>query len=499
MSGILDKLCWGRAIGAYFNGDRVNITDTGNTIKGPTVLNQQSFEVADKDSIGALTSVLQEYVKNHGGKNVPICFGLKPEQAFFITSGADYGQDDKLRDKLLDSAGFRGAEERKEVVTDYFKINKVKSPAGQLWSIGICRKQVAQELYTAIEKAGFKHFTLKPTPWAMSAFSTKLPKKAKGWKVFIQVFLSKTGGLAVLVVEKHPMCWKRFAFSQSKPIDKIESAIRGILIQSTIALARPVIDGIVLEGTDAENLSQMLYDRFAIETATASSDEYTDLHCSESLAISAKSKEETQFDLFQELRPKPSIKQIFPWKIAAVIMLLAGGMGFLMWQKVSELASNYKNIKKQNSAYAWAVSQNTGEIAKIRKELLAETEAVGKFLSTRIVWSDYLRDLPTRLPSNVSFSDVLAVCEYLEAKKKDDGARKRERSLMLRGATLFENGRASPEEIEAFMDSLRKVELLKRDFPKVELTEIKWRRQGDSETAMFTVTASPNKSSKKGD
>jgi Tfp pilus assembly protein PilN len=180
-------------------------------------------------------------------------------------------------------------------------------------------------------------------------------------------------------------------------------------------------------------------------------------------------------------------------------MLLAGGMGFLMWQKVSELASNYKNIKKQNSAYAWAVSQNTGEIAKIRKELLAETEAVGKFLSTRIVWSDYLRDLPTRLPSNVSFSDVLAVCEYLEAKKKDDGARKRERSLMLRGATLFENGRASPEEIEAFMDSLRKVELLKRDFPKVELTEIKWRRQGDSETAMFTVTASPNKSSKKGD
>jgi hypothetical protein len=41
--------------------------------------------------------------------------------------------------------------------------------------------------------------------------------------------------------------------------------------------------------------------------------------------------------------------------------------------------------------------------------------------------------------------------------------------------------------------------LLKRDFPKVQLAEIKWRREGESEIAMFTVVAMPKKKSAGGD
>jgi len=498
MSGILEKLCWGRAIGVYFHGDRVSITDVGNTIKGLATLNQQSFEIGDKDPVQSLTNILQEYIKNHGGKNTPVCLGLKPEQTFFITSGVECEQQEQLRDKLLEQAGFRNAEERNEVVADYFKINKIKSSAGQLWSVGICQKAIAKGLYSAMSQAGFKHFLLKPTPWAMTAFSAKLPKKGKSWKVLIHMFLNETGGLASLIVEKNIICWKRFAFSQSEPIDKIESAIRSILMQSTVTLSRPVVDGIVLDGPNAEKLGQEVYDRFGIETAIVDSPEFTDSHCSHSLAMSARHRDVTQFDIFRELRPKPSIKQMFPWQLAAVVVFAACCMAFMMWQRASRLNNTYRNLKKQNAAYKWAQKKTTQELASERLSLRTETEALGKFLSTRIIWSDYLRDLPTRFPPNVSISNLWAMCELEDAEKKVAGRKKINRSMSLRGMTLFDKGRASPEEIEAFMASLKKVELLQRDFPKVQLVDIRWRRQGESEVAMFTVLASPQKAAKGG-
>jgi len=492
---ILTKLCLGRAIGVYFSGEHVSITDVGITIKGLTTLNQQSFEVAD----GSLAGTLQEYVKNHGGRNVPVCLGLKPEQTFFITAGEEYGQQEQVRDKLLERAGFHSAEERTGVVADYFKLHKVKSHTGQLWSIGVCRKKLAGELYSAIAQAGFKDCLLKPTPWSMSLLSSKLPEKCKGWKVLVQVFLNETGGLAVLVVEKNPVCWKRFG-SQPESVEKMVSAIRGIFIQSAVTFNRPMIDGIVLYGANAEQLSQKLLDDLGIEVVVADGPGFTDSYCSYSLAMSAKAKDSDQFDMFRELRPKPGIMKTFPWKIAAAIVFAAFCMAFTMWQKTSELARNCSSLKRQNSTYKWAVSKRTKVISKERQDLLAETEAVQKFISTRVIWSDYLRDLPTRLPPNVSLSNIWAMCEYRESGKEEAGGRKKtSRSLSLRGMTLFEKGKASPKEIESFLDSLRKVELLKRDFPQVQLSEIKWRREGRSEVAAFTVLALSKKVSRGGD
>ena len=65
----------------------------------------------------------------------------------------------------------------------------------------------------------------------------------------------------------------------------------------------------------------------------------------------------------------------------------------------------------------------------------------------------------------------------------------------MRGVTKFNAGVVAPQEIEAFLESLRNVELLRRDFPQVQIAEIKWRREGESEIAMFTVVALPKKKS----
>jgi hypothetical protein len=251
----------------------------------------------------------------------------------------------------------------------------------------------------------------------------------------------------------------------------------------------------IWEGPKAEEFSKKLYDIYGIEGIIADGPGYTDEQCSYGLAMSARIREGTQFDLFHELRSKPSIKQIFPWKLAAMIVLMAGCMAVMMWQKSSKLAESYRSLKQQNSKHKWATSKRNKEISNIRKGLLGETEAVEKFLSSRIIWSDYLRDIPTRLPPNVSLDNVWAISEFSDiGGKKEAGAQKVKKSFSLRGTILFQKGHASPEQIDAFLESLKKVELLERDFPKVQLADIKWRRQGDCETASFTVLALPLKS-----
>jgi Tfp pilus assembly protein PilN len=189
---------------------------------------------------------------------------------------------------------------------------------------------------------------------------------------------------------------------------------------------------------------------------------------------------------------------MFPWKRAIAVAVAVACMGFMMWQKLTGLNNQYNSFKRQNAEFKWSKGQRTGEISKERKQLLTEVEAISTFLSTRIIWTDYLRDLPTRLPLNACLTNIWGVSEMKEMNKKKQG-RKEKRSLTLRGITKFAEGVAAPLEIETFLDSLRNVDLLRRDFPQVQLAEIKWRREGDSEIAMFTVVALPKKKTGGGD
>jgi Tfp pilus assembly protein PilN len=291
------------------------------------------------------------------------------------------------------------------------------------------------------------------------------------------------------MVEKNTVYWKKFSFSPSTLLVNMELAIKSISMQSAVTLSRPVIDGIILQGPNAEKLSNKLSEDINIEVVVVDGAGYTDSQCSYGLAMSAKSKERDLFDLFRELRPEPGIMQMFPWKLTAMILFMAGCMAFMMWQKASKFARSYNILRQQDSLYAWANNKQTEDIAKEREDLLAETVAVSGFLSSRIIWSDYLRVLPTQLPTNISLSRISATCEFEESGKESGG----KRSLSFAGTTLFGEGRAAPEDIGAFMDSLRKVELLQRDFPQIELAEIRHRSK---DQATFTVLALPKKSKK---
>jgi Tfp pilus assembly protein PilN len=361
----------------------------------------------------------------------------------------------------------------------------------QLWTLAACRRELAQQLFSTVLDAEIHNVRLQPGPLSLLFVMKRQPRNSKSWKVIMRVFLHASGGLAVLVIDGRIVLWREFAYSTEQRLKIVKSAIQTVWAYAATSLSNLAVDGIILEGYKAEELAKGITDDLGIEVVITEGEGFTDAQCSYGLALSTKkNSEQTGLDLFRTLRKAPSIWAMFPLKRAIVVTIAAVCMGFMMWQKIEELNDKYKNFKRQNASYEWSHGKRTGEISKERKQLLAEVQAVTKFLSTRVIWSDYLSDLPTRLPTNACLSNIWAVCELKEMNKKKQG-RKVKQSLTMRGVTKFDEGVAAPQEIDAFLESLRNVELLRRDFPQVQLAEIKWRREGSSEIAMFTIVAMP--------
>ena len=59
----------------------------------------------------------------------------------------------------------------------------------------------------------------------------------------------------------------------------------------------------------------------------------------------------------------------------------------------------------------------------------------------------------------------------------------------------FTDRGSAPKEIDAFLESLRGANLLKRMFPVVNLAEIKWRKDATADIAVFTIIATPKEKS----
>ena len=495
MAGIIDKISWSRSVGLYLSANSATYTEVGSSPAGKVVLKQESISL-DSDKPGAAVKDLLEKNINHRKRgSVPVCIGLGPKHTFFITSMCDFEPQAKpsLKD-LLETSKIGNALNPDDIVADYFRIGKVKLEGNQLWTLAACKKELATELFTTIRETGVQNIRLQPGPLFLPlAYKQGKGKKYK-WKIAIRVYLKEKGGLAVLEIEGRVVLWREFAFAEEVPLKKIISAIRTILAHTTISFKNPSIDTVILQGHKADDYVQELSNDLGMEVITDDTEILTDNKYSFGLALSAaSSSEQSNIDMFRSLRDAPGIMNMFPWKRAAAVVVAIVCMGFVMYNKLNSLTQEYNKLKRLNAEYKWSRGKRTGEISKQLKQLLTEVDGVNEFLSSRIIWSDYLRDLPTRLPSNACLSNIWGVSEMKELSKKE--VRKVKKSLTIRGVTKFEEGVAAPQEIESFLESLRNVDLLQKDFPLVQLAEIKWRKEGTSEIAMFTVVAMPKKSS----
>lgn len=491
MSSFWRKVCWGRAVGAHLTKGRVVLTEIASTPVGLAVLNRDTQAVGDQSPAETLKQWCLTHLTPRQRRHVPVCVGIAGEQAFFTTRFLD-GQQRKESPsaaELLEACGASHAWEKEEAASDFVR---TKLPGGQAYSLAAAKRELAEEIFAALQGAGVRSARMEPAPWSLLAAADREASPPPKWRNVVRVLLLENDGLAILAVGGRPALWRRFPVDRRSPAFSITSAIRVLQIYARQNFDLRSICGVFLQGHVGDGFVEQVREDVGLAVEAGSGSGPTDDQYSLGLALSAKNAKGRSLDLLRGLRPAPSIREIFPWSLAGLTVFLGVCMALLLWNESTALAAQCESFERRNVAHPWAQGLTMAAVNKERDVLLAEVAAVRRFLTSRIIWSDYLRDLPTRLPTNACLSSISGFCELEDTGKKKQ-ERKSSQCMTLRGMARFSDRGQAPREIDAFLESLRGMDLLKRDFPHVQLAEIRWRREGHSEIAQFTILALPKK------
>lgn len=487
MSTLLAKIRWGRSLGVHIARDRLVLTEVGATPVGVKVLAAWTIPVGAQGPGAALGDWLMAHWTLRQRRQSPICIGLPAEQVFFTTRRAETGEasaEPATLETLLASAA--GSIDPAAAAGDFLAF---KSTGLLGYSLAACRKELAASLLEAMRLAGVASVRLEPGPWPLLTLADRDHAPPKGWKAFVRVLLDESGGLAALVSAGRPLLWRRFAFGPNPPGQILAAAVRYLLV-SAEGLAPQKVQGVMVQGDAAAELAAQLASHEAMPPVEAfASGPYGDVLASLAMALSARDKSPDAFDLLRNLRPRATLAQTFPRKLAAAMAAAVIALAGWLWSAGADAQDQCEALGRQNASHAWAATQKTADLEKEHKALSEEVAAIQKFLGTRVTWSDYLADLPTRLPPNACLQGIAGTYEFQVGNSSLQ--KKANRSLTLRGMARFVDHNSAPREIDALLESLRGMDLLKRDFPMVILAEIKWRHDVGTDVALFSIIAMP--------
>lgn len=419
-----------------------------------------------------------------------VCVGLSPQQTYFTTCALeDSPQEPPPPHALLARSGVSGLSDPGRIAAAGRLVRLGEGQTG--CCLAACRKDLADEIHQALAPLKLKHFRLEPSAWSLGELARRRCAAPRSWRATVRVLLGDQNALALLTCDERTVLCRPLAAPAGNTPAAVTSAVRSLLAHARTTLHVREVGGIILQGRADEALANQVQEQTGLETILAGDEGPTEAALAAGLALSARRGSEDALDLLGALRAPPTIRQIFPRRLAACLVLAAALMAGLLCDRWTSLQRDADVLARQNASRAWAQGLELAQIADQRKALTAEVSAVHRFLSSRVRWSDYLHDLPTRLPPNACLSHVWGFCELGESGGKNKV--KPAKSLTLRCLSRFGDRYSAPREIDSFLDSLAQVELLQRDFPLVKLADVKWARGGedDSEMAHFTIIALP--------
>ncbi len=312
----------------------------------------------------------------------------------------------------------------------------------------------------------------------------------------LHVFLNEAQGLAVLAAATLPIAWRKFALPAGREGPEIFSVQRTLQALDKHYGVEAPLDVVMIYGRG--DLHAGIQEE-AIDEASGSA-----VRCHEGpgmdgaeiafgLALGCLNPNQPAFDLSRALKPRASIREIFPWGELAFASAMVICLGLLLAGRSSALADTYQAVLAEKARHACLASTAPAKLEKERSELREKVDAVQRFLATRILWSAYTHDLPARLPDNAQFVSLEGACE-LENMAKKAVAGKPKKVFNLHVTAPLGSKDSMPHEIDNFINALRNHPLLKNDFPDVLLADIKRFQAytGAQPMANFSLVCLPN-------
>jgi hypothetical protein len=450
---------------------------------------------ADGEYEDVLDQLLRPLIGPRGRGHIPVAVSVSARKVFFATRPIQSVSRDPSPHVLLREALRSPNISVGQMVVDVLKAQPDRRPVA---SIAACDGQYVTDLVAALGARGLRPVRIEPGPCALRRVALRAHGAPRGAKVVLRLFLGEREAMAVLVAGGLPVVWRGFGMPRGDEAAAILSAARSMMAISRDCGVESPLAHIVLHGQP--ELARLLDLAWIRQQMDAPVDWFPDPPLDDGemafgTAIGCFRPDERSFDLAEPLKPPAGFREIVPWRaIAAQAAILAGLFGFL-WYRCDCLDQACVAAQAQTAEMPPMAAADETELARQKSEAREKIAAVQKFLGTRVTWTACHRDLAACLPAGVVLTSFSGVCE-LEAGDKKSGKSKPRKSLIVEGKIPLAPDGAMPREIDQMINNLRSHPRLRRDFPIVELTELKQvRRLGtESPAAWFTVVCRPKES-----
>ncbi len=485
----LEKIALRQAVGVYVGDQEVTVSRVALSLAGPVELSSQT-EPYDPDHLGSvLERMLKPMTSGRRWFRPAVSVGLPTLRVFFATKPVQVTDRDSAPQVLLHEV-LRSS----NVNVDEMEVDMIRAQPGRkpLALLVAARRKFLSGLLSAVGRCDVRPHRTEPAPFALvrlAASTYRGPRKAK---TVVRIFLGATHGVAVLVAGEIPLSWRAFELPEGSETATICSTAKAIQIVARFRGDVGAPDAVLFHGrpdlTEALN-SAPFTESLGVRSQAFPGPGYDPQSIALGLAIGCQQGEEA-FDLSRALKPRASIWQVFPIGDVALQAALLVCVTLFLHSKHESVQQAFRMVRSESSKHKWMDKVGDEKLEKEKKDLTLKVETIRDYLSSRILWSAYTRDVSVRLPESILLTSMSGVCE-LEAVK---GKSKPKKSFTFKLSAPISKGQGIPREIDSFLGAIRNDAMLQRDFSVIELADLRWNQSSAGSkvaVADFTVNCLP--------
>ncbi len=490
MKALLANLTPKRAIGISIDEREVVLSLMAFTPLGPHEVERRAERVGDAPIGQVLKRALAPLVSQKPWRRAPVAVGLPPLWAFFSTRPMIKAKNEGLSAQMVLHEVLRSS----NVIIDDMEVDMIRARPFQhpVASVVACRKKILSPILEALDDCGVRPTRVEPGPCSLLRLLLAKGRPPRRSKTVLWILLARDEALAILTAGGLPLMWRSFAMEPGGEAKAVLSTFR-----STSALCRyygleTAIDVVRVHGRpDLAHLEETPeWPEMSAKAERHDGPSFDGGEVAFGAALGCGNFAGEGFNLARDLAPPVSPWDLLPWGQILVQSGVLAGATLLMGDVLRTLERSAAAIASECSHVE---SLKRGSDAQLRTDatsLGARVGAVQRYLESRVLWTDCIREFATRLPESMAATSIAGECRY-EPKAKAKASQKRSFSVSV--AVPTPGGGSIPPEVDGFLRSMRESTPLKRAFPSIEMGELR-RAQSNanqSASASFTIVCKP--------
>ena len=255
-------------------------------------------------------------------------------------------------------------------------------------------------LMHTMSELGLRVGLIEPAAAALFRAGSFHARPPRGSMLCARFFLGERQAIGVLGAGQQPLFWHEFALEPGQETNSILAAYSTLWMLCRNGRISPPIDTVVVHGRPELTLTQDAEEfrrRTGARLIRCDDPGYGEEAAALGLALADPLSEEPRINLARELKPAPTIRDVFPWKELGLHGAILVGVSLVLLGTASDAEARLRAVGAELAAFPWAAGMDQAKLDGEKKALEERTKAIASFRGTRVAWSEPMR-FPSRRP-----------------------------------------------------------------------------------------------------